>query len=604
VNYLFGDSTPSALRTNFLELLRDALDFGVFVLQADESIQAGRAMVEALNEEAQEELARLDAFAAIVLEAIGEGDKGDLGSPTATYAMQLADLARDAQRSTDVAVRGKLSADVAAIDADEAASRGACHDALFAFLAPHADAMSTEPATRRIVLLESGTYAATESGHTSFGIAWTIDLGVPQASLFAEVVRLERITPQVEIMAPQVTGWITKEVKVKPQRLERFTVTEIACGGAHTFVKLRVEASVETGFDVEVDAGVVKMTRVGPSDDASVGAFDVDTEGAAIIVELTDKLRASVNELESAQLREATIDGAPFAQLMPFRPLVERLVAMLAPIVREISQRSLTATELVLRRALGDDRREEFFVTKTTLREKYAPLSPQLRALFTPLGFDAPPVPSAARPPPPPPSEKAPARAEIKASAPSQPPMKTPSVAPPPPAPPPPPPPPPAATLAKPPTPATASGKNEAFVEAVKKIVLVLKSGRTDEGYTQYAELLSSPGFAEYRADDQRQALKLLLLAKAPPHVEGGRSDAVSRAYKIALQRIQSLVDTLAEPADYEMLGVAHLQLEDHNAASAAFDIALKLERARNPQSELCASLGRRIAQIASQATN
>ncbi len=127
----------------------------------------------------------------------------------------------------------------------------------------------------------------------------------------------------------------------------------------------------------------------------------------------------------------------------------------------------------------------------------------------------------------------------------------------------------------------------------MKKIVLVLKSGRTDEGYTQYAELLSSPAFAEYRADDQRQALKLLLLAKAP-----ARSDAVSRAYRIALQRIQSLVDTLAEPADYEMLGVAHLQLEDRAAASAAFDIALKLERARNPQSELCASLGRRISQI------
>ncbi len=105
---------------------------------------------------------------------------------------------------------------------------------------------------------------------------------------------------------------------------------------------------------------------------------------------------------------------------------------------------------------------------------------------------------------------------------------------------------------------------------------------------------MSSPGFAEYRADDQRQALKLLLLAKAPD----GRSDAVSRAYKIALQRIQSLVDTLAEPADYEMLGVAHLQLEDKTAASAAFDIALKLERARNPQSDLCASLGRRIAQL------
>jgi hypothetical protein len=591
VNYLFGDSTPSALRTNFLELLRDALDFGVFVLQADESIKTGRATSEALTEEATDELARLDAFAAVVQQSIADAEKGDLGSPTATYAIQLADLARAAQREMGESVRAKLAADIAAIDADEASSRAACHDALFAFLAPHGE--SEAQGTRRIALLESGRYAPTLSGRTSFGVEWTLDLRVPEENIFSDVVRLERISPQIEIMTPQVTGWITKEVKVKPQRIERHSVTELVTDGAHTFVKLRVEASVETGFDVEIDeAGTLKMTRVGPSDDASVGAFDLDAASADTVRGIVMKLVESAHALESAQLAQAMAGDAPFRDVSPFQPLVERLVAELAPIVREISQRSLTANELVLRRALGDDRREEFFVTKATLREKYSPLPPALRALFTPLGFDAPPLPPSKLPPPPPPSEKtAPlARAEIKPSAPSQPPApaaaKSPSVAPqPPPAP--------APTLAKPLTPSSASGKNEAFVEAVKKIVLVLKSGRTDEGYTQYAELLSSPAFAEYRADDQRQALKLLLLAKAP-----ARSDAVSRAYKIALQRIQSLVDTLAEPADYEMLGVAHLQLEDRTAASAAFDIALKLERARNPQSELCASLGRRIAQI------
>jgi hypothetical protein len=129
----------------------------------------------------------------------------------------------------------------------------------------------------------------------------------------------------------------------------------------------------------------------------------------------------------------------------------------------------------------------------------------------------------------------------------------------------------------------------------VKKIVLVLKDGRTDEGYGQYADLLSSPAFGQYRQDDQRQALKLLLLAKAPP----SRSDAVLRAYRIALTRIQALVDALAEPADYEMLGVAHLQLDDKPAATAAFDIALKLERARNPTSELSINLARRVSQLA-----
>jgi hypothetical protein len=142
--------------------------------------------------------------------------------------------------------------------------------------------------------------------------------------------------------------------------------------------------------------------------------------------------------------------------------------------------------------------------------------------------------------------------------------------------------------------PPASEGRNERFVEAVKKIVLVLKSGRTDEGYQQYADLLSAASFSEYRPDDQRQALKMLLLAKPP----ATRTDPVVDAYRVALARIQALVDAFADPADYEMLGVARLQLEERQAAVAAFQTALKLERARNPASELCGSLERRVSQL------
>jgi hypothetical protein len=409
---------------------------------------------------------------------------------------------------------------------------------------------------------------------------------------------------------------------VRPQRLERHAVTELTTNNAKTHYKLRIEAAIETGFDVEVAGETVKMTRIGPPDDAAAGPFDVDAVDVPVIVELTGTLTTAMSQLTRRRLGVASVvgsaaggtaqapgDGTEFRALPTFVPIVERLVATLAPIVREIARRSLTPTELILRRALADNRREEVFVAKATLRDKYAPLAAPLRALFAPLGFDGPPPTPAPAPvapvdttaPWPPKDERTPPpRAEIRRSQP------------PPAMPPPPPPPPPSRTGPLPsvtspprpkpsvpppaptPPPDSSSGKNEKFVESVKKIVLVLKDGRTDEGYGQYADLLSSPSFAEYRADDQRQALKLLLLAKTPP----SRSDPVLRAYRIALTRIQSLVDALAEPADYEMLGVAHLHLEDKAAATSAFDIALKLERARNPASELSMNLARRISQL------
>jgi hypothetical protein len=38
MEFLYGDSTPSPLASNFLEFLRDAIDFGVFALHIDDEI--------------------------------------------------------------------------------------------------------------------------------------------------------------------------------------------------------------------------------------------------------------------------------------------------------------------------------------------------------------------------------------------------------------------------------------------------------------------------------------------------------------------------------------------------------------------------------------
>ncbi len=120
MRYLYGDSTESNLSSNFLELLRDAIDFAVFVLQADESIKAGKAKITQLSEEATAELARLDAFTTGVQHAIDAGEKGADGSPTALCASQVADLLAGAQRAPADAIRAKLAADVAAIEAEVA----------------------------------------------------------------------------------------------------------------------------------------------------------------------------------------------------------------------------------------------------------------------------------------------------------------------------------------------------------------------------------------------------------------------------------------------------------------------------------------------------
>ena len=58
------------------------------------------------------------------------------------------------------------------------------------------------------------------------------------------------------------------------------------------------------------------------------------------------------------------------------------------PAIRAIAQHSLSPSELVLKRVLADDRREEIFASKADLLEKLAPLPPKLFRLFGPLGLD------------------------------------------------------------------------------------------------------------------------------------------------------------------------------------------------------------------------
>jgi len=68
-------------------------------------------------------------------------------------------------------------------------------------------------------------------------------------------------------------------------------------------------------------------------------------------------------------------------------------------VVQEIAWRSRSATELVLKRLLADDRREEIFVTKVELTKKFEPLPQNLRRVFDPLGLSDEPASPAAKPP-------------------------------------------------------------------------------------------------------------------------------------------------------------------------------------------------------------
>lgn len=136
---------------------------------------------------------------------------------------------------------------------------------------------------------------------------------------------------------------------------------------------------------------------------------------------------------------------------------------------------------------------------------------------------------------------------------------------------------------------------NEALVQRVKAIVALARSGDADGAYRGYKELFSSAEFGGFAPEDQRQALKLMILAKGAPQIP---SPTVVDAHRAAIAPLVALVGAHREPADHELLGMAHQVVGDDESAATIFRAGLALERERNPQSDLCGSLMKRVSLI------
>ena len=135
---------------------------------------------------------------------------------------------------------------------------------------------------------------------------------------------------------------------------------------------------------------------------------------------------------------------------------------------------------------------------------------------------------------------------------------------------------------------------NEALVKSVKEIAAASKAGNTEGAYQGYRDLFASEAFASYRVEDQRQALRLMIMAKGLP---AQPTPVMSAAYVSAVDCLARILP-LGDAGDHELLGVCQLLLGDEASASTTFRAGLAIERQRDPQSKLCGALMKRVSMI------
>jgi hypothetical protein len=294
-----------------------------------------------------------------------------------------------------VALRTALEAEIAKRDAQAMQERDGGVKALEALLVKHE---LPDMAVDLHLAVTGGTrYACRARVKTGFGLEAVLDLDVPAGNLFDKLVRVDRLAERLDIQAPEIGGWLHKEVKRKTQHLEKLHISDLSIGPSGATVKLRVGADgTGTGFDVvfSKEAPLVRVTRIEQQEASTEEAFDVDDADAKKLLAICDKLAKAATELIAHRKRliEAKIDGEPMRAHAKPTLLVERLIATMAPVVQEIAARSQSPDELVLRRLLSGDRREEIFMSKSELKAKLEHLIDANRTMFDPLWIQALPA--------------------------------------------------------------------------------------------------------------------------------------------------------------------------------------------------------------------
>lgn len=401
MRYLFGDSTESALEGNYLAFLRDAIDFCVALLQADAGLAQGRERRHARERNATEAISAVEEFGRASVKMADSVAKANGESPVGRAAMAVSNAAADAARRESAMVRTGLASDVEVIEGEAARLRSRCVQALGLLLAAHDLPDSEQSLTVR---WNGNGYEARLTEETEWSLSATVELDIPSSSAFAHDLRVEKLGEGMEIHAPESKGLLKKEMKMVPHKLARHHITEVTVDGTGIGFSLRENAS---SFDVKVTkGGTVQVSR----GEDRFATDDRDEPGLRLLAGRLEELARALTGHRKGVVA-ATLDEVPLSQHAHPRMVVERLVAAMTPVVVQIAKHSLTPTELVLKRLLAGDRREEIFVSKAELAAKLEPLTPPMRRIFVPLGIvaetadDRPPERPAKRtmPPPPPP---------------------------------------------------------------------------------------------------------------------------------------------------------------------------------------------------------
>jgi hypothetical protein len=392
MTYLYGDSTPFPLDDNFIETLRDASETCVALLAIDEKLDELYDRQDVARAEADREQARLETLASALVRTLEPHVSGAESVNAGQVAVRVMNAARGVLEGARGDVSGRRDVVMREVETTMADARAAVPRALEQLLARR-ELPGTTWRVRWTAGVAGAASVAQAEARTPFKLAAVLELDIPASSAFAHPVRVGDLDRNVTVRLPQPGGWLRKRTRLVKHNLDGWYATEVELGPERSSMTLRrSNKHPSPGLEIvmaaegQVGPTVKRLTETGRTLDDATPLAGLDALG---VQRLWAKLSAHARGLlaRRTSLVRCTLDNRPIKDIDRPATIVQRLVGALAPFVRDMRRKSAASSELVLKRDLGNGRREELWIARDELTSRWRALTPSRRAAFEPLGL-------------------------------------------------------------------------------------------------------------------------------------------------------------------------------------------------------------------------
>ena len=378
--YRYGDGTPFPLEENFIETLTAAVETCTNAFDPVAELDDRRVRAKEARKEGERENGKLEDLERSLTSTLSPHvppDKKPTGV-TGTVAQKIAAAAKAA------IVEAKRSIETRVQQLEAQAAPKVIADQVVKALKPFFDEHQLPNAQWIMSWDVRGKEPSADAVATAGRISAMFTL-IPDP--YRQPIKVDSLSSGVVVhmMKKGVFG----KAKPAPIDLGNYVVVAYERSVREQVITLRESANkIAAGLRFAIFDDGATWTSITPAGDAEGEPNPLDNEDTPPIKQLCERANAALKDLiNKRSLVDLTLGGKTLAELDEPRIVPLEILQQLTPLARSIRERSRASGELVLKRDIGDGRREELFVPRATLAQQFARLPDDYRRPFEDMGI-------------------------------------------------------------------------------------------------------------------------------------------------------------------------------------------------------------------------